>query len=149
MPRGLAIMLFAITMLGVGSAPALGDPIQVKVDILVIEAKKDAGTFDARLEKLEKRIVRSGYQSATVLDELNAADIAIGSSVSLEMPSKKQDLKVKVLDVAKDKKIKLQVGIKGMKFETETEHSDGGMLLVVITKGDNALMLAVTPAVQR
>ena len=49
----------------------------------------------------------------------------------------------------KQKKIKLRVGIKGMKFDTTTEHSDGGMLLVAITKGDVAMMLGVTPTIQR
>lgn len=119
----------------------------VKVNILVIEAKREKGDFDPRILKLKEKITRGGYRSAQVLDELSHHEIEVGSRVSLQMPSRKQTLSVRVLEVTKEQKIKLLVAIEGMKFETTTEHTNGGLLLVGIPQKDaqSAMMLGVTP----
>jgi hypothetical protein len=145
MARALSALLF-IAVFGVGSRALAAKP-SVKVNILVIEAKREKGDFDQRIVKLKDNITRAGYRSAAVLDELSHHEIEVGSRVSLQMPSKKQTLSVRVIEVTKDQKIKLQVAIDGMKFDTTTEHSNGGTLLVAIPQKESktALMLGVTP----
>lgn len=151
MARLRLLALFLAVSFWPGAAVAKPKPPQVKVNILVIEAHRKAGPFDARLDKLKSKIVRAGYKGAQVLDELNADEINIGSRVVLQMPSKKQNLRVRVLEVTKDQKIKLHVAIEGMKFETTTEHPNNGILLVGIPKKDKsvAMMLGVTPTIER
>src|SRR5687768_9944666 len=83
----------------------------VKVDILVIEAERVSGDFDPRISKLKAKLEQAGYKSAKVIDELSHHQIDIGSRVSLQMPSRKQTLSVRVLELTKDQKIKLQVAI--------------------------------------
>src|SRR5688572_14264565 len=139
--------LFTLALVGALSPTALAAAPSVKVDILVIEAKREKGNFDPRIAKLKDKLARAGYESAQVLDELSHREIEVGSRVSLEMPSKKQTLSVRVLEVTKDQKIKLLVAIDGMKFETTTEHTNGGLLLVGIPQEnkEKAMMLGVTP----
>src|SRR5687767_12648739 len=145
MARALSILVMLAAL--VLAPRAFAAQPSVKVNILVIEAKPEKGGFDPRIVKLKEKITRSGYQSAQVLDELSHHEIDIGSRVSLQMPSKKQTLSVKVLQVTKEQKIKLQVAIDGMKFKTTTEHTNGGILLLVIPQAETktAMMLGVTP----
>jgi hypothetical protein len=144
---GRALLVMLTSWATISSATALAAAPGVKVDILVIEAKREKGDFDPRIQKLKDKIGRAGYESAQVVDELSHREIEIGSRVSLQMPSKKQTLSVTVLEVTKDQKIKLLVAIEGMKFETTTEHTNGGLLLVGIPQKDakTAMMLGVTP----
>ena len=143
---GRAVLFTLALMAGLPPA-ALAAPPSVTVNILVIEAKRDSGNFDPRIAKLKDKITRAGYGSAQVLDELSHHEIEVGSRVSLQMPSRKQTLSVRVLEVTKEQKIKLLVAIEGMKFETTTEHTNGGILLVGIPQKDTktAMMLGVTP----
>src|SRR5690348_14678799 len=103
MARAFSIMIFLFAL--VFGTRAFADAPSVTVDILVIEASRSEGAFDARLAKLKPRIERSGYKSAQVVDELSHREIEVGSRVSLQMPSKKQTLSVRVLEVTKDQKI--------------------------------------------
>ncbi len=146
MARALSSLLALAVALGFSPRAEAGPPA-VKVTILVIEATRKSGAFDPRIAKLKAKIEQAGYKSAQVLDELSHHEIEVGSRVSLQMPSKKQTLSVKVLEVTKDQRIKLQVAIEGMKFETTTTHTNGGILLVVIPQKDaqKAMMLGVTP----
>jgi hypothetical protein len=144
---GRAVLATFALLAAMSVAPRAFAAPSVKVNILVIEAKQSKGDFDPRVQKLKSKIERSGYKSARVLDELSHHEIEVGSRVSLQMPSRKQTLSVRVLEVTKEKKIRLKVAIEGMKFETTTEHPNGGILLLGIEKDEKtALMLGVTPA---
>lgn len=151
MARAVLCTLALLLVVGIGPQAAVAKPTGVKVNILVIEAHKEEGSFDPGLTKLKSKIVRFGYKSAKVLDELNSSIIEVGAQVRLQMPSKKQYLRVKLLKVTKAQKIKLHVEIEGMKFETTTEHPNNGILLVGIPQKDKstAMMLGVTPSIER
>ena len=149
MARALSLMLALLVSLAL-SAPAFAAGPSVSVNILVIEAKREKGDFDPRIVRLKDKITRAGYRSAVVLDELSHHQIEVGSRVSLQMPSRKQTLSVRVLEITKDQRIRLQVAIEGMKFETTTEHTNGGILLVGIPQKETktAMMLGVTPTLE-
>lgn len=136
------LLLFGATV----SGPAFAKP-SVNVNILVVEATTKGSIKDKRLAKIVTKIQRTGFKGARVLDDLNANNIEEGSRVSLQMPSKKQNLAVQVLKVNK-KKVKLKISLDKTSFSTSAEHTDGAMLLLVMSKkGDKALMLAVTPRI--
>ena len=122
----------------------------VAVDITVVRAFRKAGKMDAGLKsqpKLKKQIETAGFKSAKISDALNTT-VAVGASVSVEVLAspKPRLLKVRVKKVTAAKTIQLTVGIKAFKFEIDTEHKNGGTIVVAHPQGpDEALFLAVTP----
>lgn len=120
----------------------------VQLHILVIEASKEKGPIDPRLESLKDNML--GYTAAKVVDEVSAkADE--GSSVSMEIVRKSKEprlLKVTVLKVTPDKNITMKVAIDAIKFSAEPTHKSGStFLLGHKLPNDKALFLAVTPKV--
>ncbi len=129
---------------------ASSDRRPVAIDIMVVRAFRKPGPMDARLKKqvhLTKQIRNAGFRSAKVSDALKTT-VEVGSSVGVEVLAspKPRLLKVRVNEVTADKRIKLTVGIKAFEFEIDTEHKNGGMIVVAHPQGpDAALFLAVTP----
>ena len=131
-------------------APALAAP-EVEVTIVVVDAAKAPGKVDPRLAqlKLAGKVTDLGYPTARVMDELKTK-VALDASVSLQILGKSGQprmLKVKVVEAnEKTKKVRLQIAIPELKFETTTQHIDGGTFMVAHKRPENrAIFLAVTP----
>lgn len=144
---GLAV--FALLAL-LAPRPAAAGP-EVRIGIVVIEAAKSGGKPDARLKqlKLAGKVQDLGYPSARVMDELRTK-VGLDSSVTLEIlgkSGKPRTLKVKVLEAnPKTQKVRLKIAIPELRFETTTEHVEGGTFMVAHKRPKNrALFLAVTP----
>ncbi len=132
-------------------APAVaGEP--VAINIVVIEASRSGKSLDPRLTalKLHKSLKVMGFKSTEVMDELNTK-VELGSSVSLQMlgkSGKARNLRVKVLAIdLKAKIVTLNVSVPEFTFKTDTEHKNGGTLMVAIPRKDDkkTIFLAVTP----
>ena len=131
----------------------------VSVDIVVVQASRKAGKMDERLKKqskLTKQIKTAGFQSARISDALKTK-VEVGARVEVEVLAqpKARLLQVRVKEITKKTMkdgvevppvIKLTVGIKSLGFEIDTEHTNGGTIVVAHPQGkDAALLLAVTP----
>lgn len=117
----------------------------VKIRIQVIEASKTSKAFDKRIAPLREAI--AGYPGAKLVDELDTR-AEPGATVTIEIRSRKQTLRVKVLEVKPDGTVRLKVAIDAYKFEANTTHKKGNATFVVAHKTgpQTALFLAVTPA---
>ena len=142
--------LVSAALTGLSPAVAADKSKPVAVDIMVVRAFRKAGEMDKRLKKqvkLTKQILGAGFKSATVSDAVKTK-VEIGARVALQVlqSPKPRLLQVKVKEVTAKKTIKLTVGIKSLDFEIDTEHSNGGTIVVAHPQGpDAALFLAVTP----
>lgn len=146
------IVLGFVWALLTGIAPTSAQEARrsVSVDIKVVQASRTAGKMDPKLKKqvkLTKQIRSAGFKSARISDALSTT-VEVGSSVGIEVLAqpKPRLLQVRVKEVTAEKKIKLTVGIKALSFEIDTEHGNGGTIVVAHPQGpDAALFLAVTP----
>lgn len=121
----------------------------IAVHVLVLEAERSGSGIDPRLAKvgLSKELKRLGYLRAKVLDELNAR-VEKGARVTLQMPSRRQNLQVKLLHAeARAKKFRLRLAIPEERFVMTTNHKDGGTVLIFLPPGRSRpdIGLAVTP----
>ena len=145
----VVVMSIAWALLTGATTARAQAPGPVAVDILVVQASRSAGKMDARLKKqpkLMKQLRTAGFKSARVSDELKTK-VEVGARVGLMLASKKsRELQVRVKEVTPKKRIKLTVGIKAFGFEIDTEHANGGTIVVAHQQGpDAAVFLAVTP----
>lgn len=122
----------------------------IGVHILVLEAQRTGGKkIDPRLKKagLAKELVRLGYVNARVLDELEAR-VERGARVSLQMPGRRQNLQVKLLQARpKQRQFRLELSIPEDRFQMTTHHRDGGTVLIFLPARPSRpdIGLAVTP----
>ena len=150
--RNFVVVIFVAWALlaGVSAARAQDTRPSVAVDITVVQAFRRPGEMDARLKKqvkLTKQITTAGFKSARISDALKTK-VEVGSRVGVEVLAspKPRLLQVRVKEVTPKKTIKLTVGIKALDFEIDTEHTNGGTIVVAHPQGpDEALFLAVTP----
>ena len=145
--------LASVWALLAGTVPAYAQEAArrpVSVDIVVVQASRKAGKMDDRLKKqvkLTKQIETAGFKSAKISDALKTK-VEVGARVGVEVLAapKPRLLQVKVKEVTKEKVIKLTVTIKALSFEIDTEHTNGGTIVVAHPQGkEEALFLAVTP----
>ncbi len=149
--RTFVIIMSTVLTLMVGSLPVRAQgPRSVAVDITVVQAYRQPGRLDPKLKKqtkLTKQITTAGFKSAKISDSLSTT-VEVDSSVTVEVLAspKPRLLKVRVNEVTAKKTIRLTVGIKAFNFEIDTEHKNGGTIVVAHPQGpDAALFLAVTP----
>ncbi|MEL7367573.1 MAG: hypothetical protein AAFN74_01580 [Myxococcota bacterium] len=146
----VSIGLIVAMLSGASRAHATGSNPAVEVEIQVVLASREAGKIDEKLQKhqkLMKQLKTAGFQSAQLSDELTAS-VQVGSQVSLEAKTKPEPrmLKVKVKEVTKEKEISLHVAIEALKFKIDTQHKNGGTIVLAHRQDEKtALFLAVTP----
>ena len=125
----------------------------VGVHILVLEAERGRGgpkkAIDVRLSKvgLARKLQQLGYARARVLDELKAR-VERGARVTLEMPSRRQNLQVKLLQARPARKqYRLELAVPEERFRMTTNHQDGGTVLIFLParRSRPDIGLAVTP----
>ncbi|MCB9653432.1 MAG: hypothetical protein H6729_04770 [Deltaproteobacteria bacterium] len=123
----------------------------VNLHILVIEASKREGTFDARIRgNVRKHLEDVGYTGARVMDELSTQAVSEGARVQLEIlsmgkPRSAQHLRVTALSVSQSE-VRLRVEIPEFRFDTSTRQKpDTTVALAFKTPEGSQLYLAVTP----
>ena len=157
---GSGVVLFGVMLFGLApqafgdpAGPAKGrtDATEIGVHILVLEAErsKDDQGIDPRLTKagLAKDLTRLGYVRAKVLDELDTR-VERGARVSLQMPSRKQNLQVKLLEAKpKKKQFRLELAVPEERFRMTTNHTGGGTVLIFLPPARSRpdIGFAVTP----
>ena len=140
---------FGLSPYAEAADPAGSRPDPVGVHILVIAAQRSGQGIDRRLAKagLAKELQRLGYLRARVLDELNAR-VERGARVSLQMPSRRQNLKVRLLEAKPSRRqYRLELAIPEERFQMTTNHRDGGTVLIFLPPRPSRpdIGLAVTP----
>ncbi|MBK8010905.1 MAG: hypothetical protein IPK13_06115 [Deltaproteobacteria bacterium] len=123
----------------------------VKLHILVIEANRRDGAFDARIRgNVRKHLEEVGYTGARVLDELSTPAVSEGARVQLEIlsrgnPNSAQHLGVTALGISTSE-VRLRVEIPELRFDTSTRQKpDTTVALAFKTPDGSKLYLAVTP----
>lgn len=132
------------------AAPSLSHAAEqsVKVSIDVLSCSKKAGTVEPQLKKvpyIRKLIDQLNFRSVKRLDELST-NIKLNSTVTLQMPNKKHNLKVTLKKMSKDGSRHFKIAIPEMKFQSDTHHKKGAPFVVVLpSKSDQKTVLAVKP----
>jgi hypothetical protein len=140
-------LVAAFALVSAPASAARGETFQIEVRVLEAEPGAGPPDIDPRLSSLARDLKSLPFRAIKLRDE-HGTSVAQGQRVSFEFPGKGKDKRFLVVEAHGKQaggKLRFQLSIEKLRFDTLVAVPDGGTIVVAGPKHDGkTLMFAVT-----